>query len=646
MKLQPSQKKWIYFINFSFAFLLAFMSILGPGCNGDNDPVIIICEKDGATLQLDCPAVPNTNVPFIDLDTISGHYFSNFAWNTFAALNWPALINEDTLQRGIPWLEKSFINAKHDDVLVWETFKEKREVFNTPQPTRNIPGWNETPNNNYGILRPGEDESFVPGTMAGGATPPSLIFNALDETIQVKSECLESDSLTNPFYQKIVSPRVWRGAPSNGNPVLYEVKVNYDFFDYINENKFFNQNIAKKVSRQNRPITLPYRTSAKGAAEKEKVGAKRLDKAQQAKDALANNIKLPTNQFNYKSSNALDTFRMANDNPDTSNFPPRIGAIHVKAAWIQLKDTDVHTDYHTTTAQYYTTEKGQIKKDYAVFGLVGLHIIQRIHTTDTLGGSKNAIGGTFIFSTWEHKSTETGYTYSNFLAPNSGPLGENAISGWYPHEAEPTKKTKGGIQYLNPGTYPVKRKYRVLDVVENVNKKVWKSLPKNSVWRNYRLIGTQFKALDLNAIDTTKFKIAGNPNDPTGIGQPLFLANLVIETNEGLQHFKGQAPLTYPIKRYTDSIPHHSPPNPPLVANDGPNFARGHRNMVFDGQAKNMGGCMGCHGVAQSEGYSFSFVLLGGYIGASTDSQAEFDLPPPTVYTQFSETVYPPYKKE
>src|SRR4029453_3754809 len=56
----------------------------------------------------------------------------------------------------------------------------------------------------------------------------------------------------------------------------------------------------------------------------------------------------------------------------------------------------------------------------------------------------------------------------------------------------------------------------------------------NSVWKNYRLIGTQFLAMDVR-----------HPNAEqrsTPAGQPLYLANLVIETNRGLQQFQGQPP--------------------------------------------------------------------------------------------------------
>jgi len=629
--------------------LIILAGILETGCK-DPDPTdddieltgVVNCEKDGSSLQLDCPALPNTNLskqPDFDI----------FAWNTFAALNWPALINSDTtkFQRGIPALDQSFSGAKHDDVLVWETFKEKREVFNVPQNSSSLRPWNATPY--YGTLRPGADSSYVPGMLPGSSTKPSgYIFNALDETIQVKSEALETKASVKPVYGDVVSPRVWRGMPSDGNPVVYEVKVNYDFYNYLNtKNKYwFNQDTAKAYARDtlNGPFTLPYRTSAGSSASS--VAKTKDRKRRKELEAKAQLTGLFTgSKRGYSSQEALASYQKANATPSQSNVPFPIGSVHIKAAWIQMTAKDDTSSYHTTTAQYYVTENNQIKKQYATFGLIGLHIIQRIHVNDTTATSP--IGGTFIFATWEHKGNETGFTYSNYAAPDRPPSNPGTNFGWYPHKNDHIDTLKSGFggeyyNFSNPDTLQVRRKFKILPGTQAVNNEVWKALPKSSVWQNYQLIGTQFRAIDINSLDSTKVT---NPNDPTNIGQPLYLANLVIETNEGLQHFQGQPPGTYPILRYTDTIhttPHpHLPPYPALVANDnGPAFARGNRNIVqgvsiksrSNNAANNMGGCMGCHGVAQSEGYSFSFVLLGGYEGATTDTQHEFDLPPPTIY--------------
>ncbi|HMB53321.1 MAG TPA: hypothetical protein VKU40_08395, partial [Thermoanaerobaculia bacterium] len=97
--------------------------------------------------QLDCPAPPNTfNVSAffssdssVDEKLAAGPTFDAWAWSTFAAMNWPAKQESGDpatyptgYARGVPDLSASFAAAADDDVLVWETFKEKRELF---QPT-------------------------------------------------------------------------------------------------------------------------------------------------------------------------------------------------------------------------------------------------------------------------------------------------------------------------------------------------------------------------------------------------------------------------------------------------------------------------------------------------------------------------------
>ena len=50
--------------------------------------------------------------------------------------------------------------------------------------------------------------------------------------------------------------------------------------------------------------------------------------------------------------------------------------------------------------------------------------------------------------------------------------------------------------------------------------------------------------------------------------------------------------------------------------------------MQFSGAAVNMGGCMGCHGVAQTQGFAFSFVLQDGNKGIVPDTGGSIAIPP------------------
>ena len=99
---------------------------------------------DGGVLQMNCPYLPNTT-PWNNRrdatreDQSHGYGMTHFAWNSFMALNWPAKgpsrhgrpasAVSSLPTRGIPDTTKSFKKARPTDLAVWETFKEKREVF-------------------------------------------------------------------------------------------------------------------------------------------------------------------------------------------------------------------------------------------------------------------------------------------------------------------------------------------------------------------------------------------------------------------------------------------------------------------------------------------------------------------------------------
>ena len=92
-----------------------------------------------------------------------------------------------------------------------------------------------------------------------------------------------------------------------------------------------------------------------------------------------------------------------------------------------------------------------------------------------------------------------------------------------------------------------------------------KKMNKNSVWLNYRLVGVQGKPTN----DSTSFNF--------------FLANYVIESDTALADFHGSG----------IGMPHDLG-----------------KNILLNKQEYSMGGCKGCHGVAQRSGSDFSFLLL------------------------------------
>jgi hypothetical protein len=577
-------------------------------------PAAVSCQPNGGALQLGCPSFPNTS-------PTAQPQWDVFAWNSFIAANWPALdpaANNE--QRGFPNLNQSFVNAANTSLLTWETFKEKREVFLYPPPTITDPGpWNQEPK--YGpVLNPpplcSDSQGKPPMPRRFFGQGGKLVYDSLDETTEVLAEARETPAAlcrgftSNPCQTGVlqpdcrcvvglpVAPRVWKGSPTKANPqpVLYEVKVNYDFYDYVRTKAYYRDLVAQAAatSASGTQIQLPYRTSARASARPN------------ATEGTGGPGAALGAASGYDAQACIATYQKAG--PNTNVTPCPVGSIHIKTAWIPLQNEDP-SQYHTAEAAYFKTENGKSCMSYATFGLVGIHIIQRIHQGTSTTPQKPQ-GGTFVFATWEHTANDTaGFTFANYF------VGQ-------PFVGPPTRATF----YPSPSAaLPVVRKFPILPGTQQVNNQVHAAIRAanpNSVWLNYKLVGTQFQVIDIQSLPINPV----NPNDPTGIGQPLYLSNLVIETNEGLQHFQGLPPGVVPVAPFNKVIA----PNRAATA-----FNRSAKNVTFSPtgnpgalQGYNMGGCMGCHGVAQSKGYSFSFVLFDGQAGADVDTQDRFNPPP------------------
>jgi hypothetical protein len=82
----------------------------------------------GTVPSIQCPALPDA--PFVAAPVNTPQQASTYedwAWKSFVALNWPATSAPN--QRGIPDLTRSFARAGNNTQGVWETWKEKRELF-------------------------------------------------------------------------------------------------------------------------------------------------------------------------------------------------------------------------------------------------------------------------------------------------------------------------------------------------------------------------------------------------------------------------------------------------------------------------------------------------------------------------------------
>ena len=614
-------------------------------------------QPDPTNPDLDCPAPPNTFdvSPFFasNADSASkaaaGPTWDAWAWATFAALNWPAksdVFQPSGYQRGVPATTRDFLHALSTDVAVWETFKEKRELFNDSitessswQAITFLPAQQPMSSTNQTGL---QACSAADSAQFATAIPPRILFqgtktssvpsdNTLDEVVEVASPaqelaallCEGFDSTTNPTHAACVTtifpdsvntdtlnrrtpvgPRVWKGDPgSPGNtaqPVLFEVKVNYDFWNYIIQNRFYDDSIAygaaRDTSRSLHP-KLPFRTSsAQGPGRN------------------------PNAQFNYEANTVASQYQSL-AHPDTL---PRIGSVQIKVAWLLLGPNDDPTSYHTTDAVYYRslTDSTQCY-EVDTFGLIGLHIIQRVHafqaSRQPTEYAEFAHGGTFVFATWEHISLPdsgigSGYYYANFLASNTNLLTNDSLTF--------STNTVPFPNFLDSGTtaIPVVRAQAYpLATTQAVNDSVHASISAvnpTSVWLNYRLVGTQFVAVSSDSMSLT-------------YNQPYYLANLVVETNKGLQHFQGLPPNVTVTPYYAGDTTGYQ--GKVTIMNTRNGFRPLYPNVIFNREQRQpaiMGGCMGCHGVAQLLGYNFSFVFQDGQKGSVLDTQTHFDIAP------------------
>jgi hypothetical protein len=587
--------------------------------------------------QINCAAPPETfdvssffsGSPSPQTMAQAGPTFDAWAWESFAAYNWPAQPGQGTnyptgFVRGVPNLNASFVGAQPTDTLVWETFKEKREVFNN---VVTASGWQQ-------ITYPPDQSISIEGGPVQPCTPADQIAaaklpggahrrvlqasklapalgvgpNSLDETAEVASPAQESQAAmcagysgsalttcqglfppppggtaTSVYPPNIVNTRPALGVgprvfDPTGNLVFYEVRVNYDYFSYVLANGL---NLSNPVNPPppppptvkppyQPPWSLPWRTSAMAQP----------GTAQQRMSTVA--------------YNAMNTVTAYGTMPST---PPTVGSVQVKSAWKRLGAGDNPSQYHTTQAVYFnssTTQPGGVCYRVGNFGLIALHIIQRVHMGPRTAANADPVGGTFIFATWEHNSIGNGggYKYLSFLANG---------------EADQTNPTPyptvaNAIPVNRQQSYPLATTAKVTKAVNN-------ELPTTSVWNNYRLIGTQFYA-----------KV--NPTTSLQYNQPYFLANLVVETNNGLQNFQGLPPNIAAVSQYNGFTASTVPPQ--TTSGYYPAF----NNVSFNGSAQNMGGCMGCHGVAQILGSNFSFVLLDGQKGAGIDTPTVVSIPP------------------
>lgn len=292
-----------------------------------------------------------------------------------------------------------------------------------------------------------------------------------------------------------------------------------------------------------------------------------------------------------------------------TSYPEHIllpdGAVEVKAAWRKLADIPAayRGRYHTATVVTYQGKDDAPVAHNEDYALVALHIIHKTPNYPT-----------FIFATFEHEDalvlpddgkSPTGLYYiANYdtiaypgydadnpptatfsdgnktykaSLPKAGPVANSNLN-------PPVYSGSNGIPEGQAGPIRVVQPLTIYSEVAAVNNQVKQLMDgssefNNSVWKHYRLKGVQ-------AIPSE------TQTDPD-----YYLANIMVESSQpGIQLFRGSN--VFPI------------PNDNTLTN-----ARNQTNIMvpdYEHSTKSltMGGCMGCHGIAQSslkQGFSFLF---------------------------------------
>ncbi|WP_143324141.1 exo-alpha-sialidase [Caulobacter sp. X] len=293
------------------------------------------------------------------------------------------------------------------------------------------------------------------------------------------------------------------------------------------------------------------------------------------------------------------------------HFSPAItlptGTVEVKAAWRPISSIPQaqRYRYHTATVITYGGTDTAPVAQTQTYALIALHLI---HKTQNYPA--------FIFATFEQVDTLTNQatkqpsgvyyvpsynkvayaTPSTTTFPPSGTTVQNPNIGF--SVTAPVAKPNGvstplplGATTGFPGakvvnnlvTIPVTQPVKLVPDVARVNAQALAAMQgipgfnNQFVWQYYRLAGVQ-------AIPT---------NDETT--KDFYLANIVVESSQpGIQLFRGFPPITKGtltnLRNQVNVIDYHF--------SGGQNFS--------------MGGCQGCHGVAQTQnGFDFSFLFFG-----------------------------------
>ncbi len=534
-----------------------------------------------------------------------------FAWQEFIALNWPAGPQEGKPnQRDTPSTTVRFGDSKYTGPTTWQTFRGKVEIF---------PG-------NASLLK----YSPPPG-YPGPVGDPSLGYDALPEYNY-------SDTIN-------ISPA--DHAQANDKTPW----INLDETDEIRLASMYAGVVAPNSSLGNSsPQLIRFLAKANRAqyvyvAGNSKNGAPDQNPGNQWWASIPTTVRKATADYLMKNKKSPPP-----GSADYVSLPN--GTIEIKAAWRPLNPSEIDSGrFHTQTVRFYENPSGDETRYTfrdATWGLVALHIIQKtpsapyfIYATfeqaDNIltaeGRPVEDVNGRIIIKPEPAAATmpqvclidpkppmspppaggeATSMNGSVILTSDPAtcaPLDPPAYCGapgsqlYYRNTAfaPPNNAPSGGNICVNKRdnsipAYAIEANERAhAAIADYLKQQGFDSAP----WLYYKLVNVQYYPYDKVIKTVTPNGSLYKSKPPFTARNPAassyYQANIVVETNRSLQLFSGGLS--------------------PNICSDWNQDGTPHKNTLYDGQAYNMGGCMGCHGSqGQSQSGDFSVILARGAV--------------------------------
>jgi hypothetical protein len=531
-----------------------------------------------AHAQLHCEQKVTVS-PVIPKDECGGAFKNSpenaaiFAWESFIALNWPALPGKrDTA-------DTSRIFGPDVSPVVWETMRAKVEIYpgngnlktgphgavldpQSPFKPTNPPdfGYDDGPDYVYSPFNVGTSDGRVAACTGQAQTaPPAWI--PLDETTQIQ---------VNQTFAGVLPARDPSGNNSAPQLIRYMVKANRALYRYIVQNQFWFKGP---------PLT--------GAMTR-------------FQTALAQGqTQDPTEPFVQFSPPLLDS--------NASN------TIELKGAWRPLTTQEAASKrFHTARVRYYEPGSQADTLCYRedTWGLVGLHVISKTPSAPWLIWATFEQADNILDQNGRAIEDVDGNVVIPQATPTSPALKSNPASAnptvTFVDPASPYCTTPGGRLFFqeNPADSGLpsagficvnKRWHDIPAHIVKINALAHQALRTyfgqnaivDSPWLYYKLVNVQPVPFDKGEIGE------GGADAAT-----YYTANAVIETDYTLGVYSGRIANT---GAPTDVNPDNTP-------------YKNVRFLPFQGQAAfktplNMGGCTGCHASSALKGTEFSFSL-------------------------------------